>query len=179
MNEYTFYQDHKGTIWQRSHFSVNAESLNEAKQIIAANNLSSNFVGDLDDGQTIVFHKSEYLYDTLSSMVPDHNQGHATIIVLDSNHETICMNGHDPQVDRSVRKELRVFAWPYKLLPRNASDEEILKAWENGPIPAPEDEREMSEVEIYTPDEFSERINDNKCAFDNYYVRFIIITLCP
>lgn len=107
MNEYTFYQDHKGTIWQRSHFSVNAESLNEAKQIIAANNLSSNFVGDLDDGQTIVFHKSEYLYDTLSSMVPDHNQGHATIIVLDSNHETICMNGHDPQVDRSVRKELR------------------------------------------------------------------------
>ena len=86
MNEYTFYQDHKGTIWQRSHFSVNAESLNEAKQIIAANNLSSNFVGDLDDGQTIVFHKSEYLYDTLSSMVPDHNQGHATIIVLDSNH---------------------------------------------------------------------------------------------
>ena len=177
MNEYTSYQDHKGTIWQRSHFSVNAESLNEAKQIIAANNLSSNFVGDLDDGQTIVFHKSEYLYDTLSSMVPDHNQGHATIIVLDSNHETICMNGHDPQVDRSVRKELRVFAWPYKLLPRNASDEEILKAWENGPIPAPEDEREMSEVEIYTPDEFSERINDNKCAFDNYYVRFIIITL--
>ena len=102
MNEYTFYQDHKGTIWQRSHFSVNAESLNEAKQIIAANNLSSNFVGDLDDGQTIVFHKSEYLYDTLSSMVPDHNQGHATIIVLDSNHETICMNGHDPQVDRAA-----------------------------------------------------------------------------
>ena len=35
MNEYTFYQDHKGTIWQRSHFSVNAESLNKAKQIIA------------------------------------------------------------------------------------------------------------------------------------------------
>jgi hypothetical protein len=56
MNEYTFYQDHKGTIWQRSHFSVNAESLNKAKQIIAANNLSSNFVGDLDNGQTIVFH---------------------------------------------------------------------------------------------------------------------------
>ena len=94
-------------------------------------------------------------------MAPDDNKGHATIIVLDSNHETICMNGHDPQVDRSVRKELRVFAWPYKLLPRNASDEEILKAWENGPI----------------PDEFSERINDDKYAFGNYYVRFIIITL--
>ena len=110
-------------------------------------------------------------------MAPDDNKGHATIIVLDSNHETICMNGHDPQVDRSVRKELRVFAWPYKLLPRNAADEEMLKAWENGPIPAPEDEREMSEVEIYTPDEFSERINDDKYAFGNYYVRFIIITL--
>ena len=110
-------------------------------------------------------------------MAPDDNQGHATIIVLDSNHETICMNGHDPQVDRSVRKELRVFAWPYTLLPRNASDEEILKAWENGPIPAPEDEREMYEVEIYTPDEFSERINDDKCALGNYYVRFIKITL--
>lgn len=60
MNEYTFYQDHKGTIWQRSHFSVNAESLNEAKQIIAANNLSSNFVGDLDDKPLFSTSQSTY-----------------------------------------------------------------------------------------------------------------------
>ena len=76
-------------------------------------------------------------------------------------------------------KELRVFAWPYNLLSRDASDEEILKAWENGPVPDPDDDDEdkLYEVEVYTPDEFAASINDNPCAYGQYYVRFIEITL--
>ena len=179
MREYTFYQDQKGTIWQRHHFSVKAKSLKEAKQIIAANNLSSDFVGDLADGQAIVFHKSEYLYDTLGTIDPEDNEGYATTIVLDPNHKTVCMNGLDQLIDRPRRKELRVFAWPYNLLSRDASDEEILKAWEDGPVPDPdeEDEDKLYEVEVYTPDEFAANINDNPCAYVQYYVRFIEITL--
>lgn len=74
-----------------------------------------------------------------------------------------------------MAKELRVFAWPYNLLPRNASDEEIIRAWENGPRPDPEEKDGDSpyEVEVYTPDEFAQWINDNDCAFGQYYVRFI------
>lgn len=76
-------------------------------------------------------------------------------------------------------KELRVFAWPYNLLPRNASDEEILKAWEKGPSPDPdiEDGDQLYEIEVYTPDEFAASINDSECAFGQYYVRFIEIPL--
>mgnify|MGYP000402781866 CR=1 FL=1 len=165
MREYTFYQDQKGTIWQRHHFSVKAKSLKEAKQIIAANNLSSDFVGDLADGQAIVFHKSEYLYDTLGTIDPEDNEGYATTIVLDPNHKTVCMNGLDQLIARP--------------LSRDASDEEILKAWEDGPVPDPdeEDEDKLYEVEVYTPDEFAANINDNPCAYGQYYVRFIEITL--
>ena len=76
-------------------------------------------------------------------------------------------------------KELRVFVWPYNLLSCDASDEEILKAWKNGPSPDPDEEDgdELYEVEVDTPDEFAEKINDNECAFGQYYVRFIEITL--
>lgn len=101
MNEYLFFQDQKGTIWQRNHFTVNAESMEQAKEIISANNLSSDYVGDQADGQTIVFHKSEYIYDTLDIMMPEDNVGYATTIVLDPYGKSICQNGLDPLVEQS------------------------------------------------------------------------------
>lgn len=71
---------------------------------------------------------------------------------------------------------MRVFAWPYNLLPRNASHEEIVRAWENGPQPDPEEEDggNLYGVGVYTPEEFAQRINDNDCAFGHYYVRFVL-----
>lgn len=91
---------------------------------------------------------------------------------------TVVLLEETPEPGQSLlAKELRVFVWPYKLLPRNASDEEILKAWKNGHMANPDYEEgdDLYEIEIYTPDEFAEKIND-EYYFYTKYVRFITLT---
>lgn len=60
-------------------------------------------------------------------------------------------------------------------MPRNATDEQIVTAYEKGPLHSidDEDDDELYEVRKLTPDELAAEINDNDCAFGQYYVRFI------
>lgn len=74
------------------------------------------------------------------------------------------------------KKELFAFVWPYQLMSRNATNEQIIAAYENGPLRSDdEDDDELYEVLKLTPDELAAEINDNDCAFGQYYVRFIEI----
>lgn len=73
------------------------------------------------------------------------------------------------------KKELFAFVWPWQLMARNATDQQILTMHEQGPsrsIVDPDDD-ELYEVRCLTPDEFAAEINDNECAFGQCYVRFI------
>lgn len=74
-----------------------------------------------------------------------------------------------------LKKELFAFIWPFQLMPRNATDEQIVTAYENGPSHSvdDEDDDELHDVRKLTPDELAAEINDNDCAFGQYYVRFI------
>lgn len=73
------------------------------------------------------------------------------------------------------KKELFAFIWPFQLMPRNATDEQIVTAYEKGPLHSidDEDDDELHDVRKLTPDELAAEINDNDCAFGQYYVRFI------
>lgn len=78
--------------------------------------------------------------------------------------------------DAVSKKELFAFVWPYQLMSRNATNEQIIAAYENGPLCSDdEDDNELYEVLKLTPDELAAEINDNDCAFGQYYVRFIEI----
>ncbi|MCD8273605.1 MAG: hypothetical protein LUC96_01240 [Alistipes sp.] len=74
-------------------------------------------------------------------------------------------------------KRLMAFVWPFQLLPRNATDEQIITTYEQGPSRSIDDadDKTLYEVEKLTPDELAAEINDNNCAFGQYYVRFIEI----
>lgn len=86
-----------------------------------------------------------------------------------------------PATPQALRKELFAFVWPFELMPRNATDEQILAAYENGPSRSlregddvwNEDDETLYEVRKLTPDELAVEINDNDCAFGQCYVRFI------
>ena len=66
-------------------------------------------------------------------------------------------------------------------MPRNATDEQILAAYESGPSRSlregddvwDEDDDTLYEVRKLTPDELAAEINDSDCAFGQCYVRFI------
>lgn len=63
--------------------------------------------------------------------------------------------------------KLHAFVWHFEHLERDASDEEILKAWEL-------QDNETYNVSKYTPDEFAELINDERFNDQEHYVRFIM-----
>lgn len=67
-----------------------------------------------------------------------------------------------PARKQTRKKELYAYVWPCDLMDRNVSDQEILAAYET-----------EDEVVKLTLDELAAEINDNDCAFGQYYVRFI------
>lgn len=86
-----------------------------------------------------------------------------------------------PVTPQALQKELFAFVWPFELMPRNATDEQILAAYENGSSHSlregddvwDEDDNTLYEVRKLAPDELAAEINDNDCAFGQCYVRFI------
>lgn len=64
-------------------------------------------------------------------------------------------------------RELHAFVWHFEHLECDASDEEILKAWEL-------QDNKVYNVSKYTPDEFAELVNDERFNDQEHYVRFIM-----
>ena len=74
-------------------------------------------------------------------------------------------------------KRLMAFAWPCQLMDRNVTDRQILAMHEQGSSRSiyDPDDKAFYEVLCMTPDELAAEINDNDCAFGQYYIRFIEI----
>lgn len=69
-----------------------------------------------------------------------------------------------PEADSN--KELWAFLYPFNRFRRNTPDGKIIAGYEKY-------NHKMPEVEKLTPDEFAEKINDDKFNEQEYYVRFI------
>ena len=77
--EFEFYQDVKVTVWQRQHFRIEAESIEEAReQAKRYTQFDVSFEDDIDVDEI------EWLYDTEELMIPEDNNGESTIEVYES-----------------------------------------------------------------------------------------------
>ena len=85
MKTFNFYKDEKVTIWNREHFTVEAETQEEAniKVLEAIKN------GDISDFQHTT---SKYMYDTVEELSVDENYGNPTIEIYNTNDKLIYHN---------------------------------------------------------------------------------------
>lgn len=87
MKEFEFYQDVKITMWQRQYISVKAESKEEALKLVEE-------YKTYDASAYLSPSSTEYLYDTEELMLPEENDGFATIQLYDiKTNEMIGCNG--------------------------------------------------------------------------------------
>ncbi len=93
MGRFEFYQDEKMTIWFRTKFYVEAESEEQAVEIVRKAcedaTIKCDAVGELGQEQ----YDCEYLYYTAESMLVEENDGCATIEVYDIHNNVIKCNG--------------------------------------------------------------------------------------
>ncbi len=93
MATYKFYQDKKIEIWERTHFTVNADTEAEAKNIIENQNGN-----DTDHMTGIVVGASEMLFETSKNISMNDNAGFATLEIYIDNGDKdnlISCNGLD------------------------------------------------------------------------------------
>ena len=92
MKTFEFYQDEKMTIWHRTKFYVEAETEEQAAEIVrkACEDapIKCDAVGELGHERD-----SEYLYDTVENMIVEENDGFATIEVYDIHNNLIAKDG--------------------------------------------------------------------------------------
>lgn len=85
MKTFNFYQDKKVSIWNREHFTVEAETQEEANQKV----LEAVKNGDISDFQHTT---SKYMYDTVEGLSVDENYGNPTIEIYNTNDKLIYHN---------------------------------------------------------------------------------------
>ena len=85
--EFDFYIDEKITIWNRLKFSVEAETLEEAKD-------TAKFM-TINDREDIDFDDTLFLYDTMEVIEPEENNGNSTL-------ELYCQENNDNNEDELI-----------------------------------------------------------------------------
>ena len=78
MNKFDFYQDVKVTVWQRQHFTIEAETAEEAREL--AKQYADKDISTCDEVEA---DEIEWLYDTEEHITPEENGGCATIEVYE------------------------------------------------------------------------------------------------
>lgn len=93
MEKYKFYQDRKVTSWERDHFSVEADSYEEAVAIVRS--------WECEDVESIIdnslCHEGwEALPDTSEYLLPEENNGQQTMEIFDQAGVSIMTNAPKP-----------------------------------------------------------------------------------
>ena len=86
METFSYYFDEKVTVWNRNHFTVDAETKEEADKIAKDYILEKDIDWDID----IDF--SEYLYDTEENITPEENRGFRTLELYTDDDELLYVN---------------------------------------------------------------------------------------
>ena len=89
MGKYKFYQDCKVTSWERDHFTVEADSYEEAVAIIRSWNCED--VSNIIDSR-LCYGQWEALHDTSERMFPEDNNGSPTMEIFNQEGESIITN---------------------------------------------------------------------------------------
>lgn len=89
MGKYKFYQDRKVTSWERDHFSVEADSYEEAEAIVRSWNGED--VSNIIDNR-LCCEAWQALTDTSEYMLPEENDGNPTIEIFNQDGESIMTN---------------------------------------------------------------------------------------
>lgn len=89
MGKYRFYQDTKVTSWERDHFSVEADSYEEAVAIVRSWNCED--VSNIIDSR-LCYGQWEALTETSEYMYPEENDGNPTIEIFNQEGESIITN---------------------------------------------------------------------------------------
>lgn len=86
MKEFEFYQDIKVTVWERQRFTVEAESYEQALEIVKE-------YQDKDVSIDYPIGDSETLFETEEFLTPEENGGYSTIELYNDGREFIGGNG--------------------------------------------------------------------------------------
>ena len=71
--EFEFTLDEKMTIWNRKQFTIEADTIEEARQ---------KAIELVENGEEIDFYSSEYIYETEHPLELSKNDGNATIVLM-------------------------------------------------------------------------------------------------
>jgi hypothetical protein len=83
MKEYSFYYDQKGTIWERTYFTIDAKDQEEA------NKKALEYIEGTEDSND----DSEYLSETFIPMTAEENGGNSTYELYTNNGNMKFKNG--------------------------------------------------------------------------------------
>ena len=84
--KFYYYYDEKVTVWRRNHFTIEAESQEEA-DAMAIENVIEPWGIEVDEG--------DYLYETEEGISPENNEGNSTIELYsrEDGHNLLYENG--------------------------------------------------------------------------------------
>jgi hypothetical protein len=88
--EFDFYIDEKVTIWNRFKFSVEAETLDEAKEKAKIMIIKEREDLDFDD--------SLFLYDTMETIEPEENDGNSTLELFCKEDDELLYENSDKEI---------------------------------------------------------------------------------
>jgi hypothetical protein len=83
--KYAFNIDTKYSIWEKEYIFIEAETLEDAKEIIREKIDNENYKIDVDYVET--------LYDTQTALTPESNDGYSTIEIYDEENNILFKNG--------------------------------------------------------------------------------------
>jgi hypothetical protein len=95
--EFDFYIDEKITIWNRFKFSVEAETLDEAKE--KAKMMTMNEREDID------FDDSLLLYDTMEVIEPQENDGNSTLELFCKEDDELLYENSDKEIWENTNRK--------------------------------------------------------------------------
>ena len=85
MKTFNFYQDEKVIIWNREHFTVEAETQEEANRKVLEG-IENGYISDFKHTT------SEYIYESVEELSVDENYGNPTIEIYNTNDKLIYHN---------------------------------------------------------------------------------------
>jgi len=88
--EFDFYIDERVMIWNRLKFSVEAETLEEAKDMA--------IFMVTKDREDIEFYDSDFLYDSLTELQPEDNQGNSTMELYCNENDELLYDNADKEL---------------------------------------------------------------------------------
>ena len=228
MKQIKFHHDELASVWRRHTIGVDAETIEEAENLLRENGIANKGAWESDDcGGRIQLLESGRFLDVQDHITVEENGGIPTIVIQTPDNHAVadnCENRHylaesggwrdraielikrrfEAPEDKIIefadnywandssdednlfgfdlwlhggepfrkkgKKELWAFLFPLDEMERNASNGEIVAAYEH----EDNDDRDYP-VERLTPDEFACRCNDNEYADQRQWVRFILL----